>query len=87
MGTKTLCRRIKFANLPIIQEIIRRGICSGKVEEAHIVAIREGENKEVPLNYRPVSLLSTLIKVLEGIIKDRWLKCFEYEEIILCKPF
>ena len=41
-------------------------------KRANIVPIHKGEDKEEPLNYRPVSLTSVVAKICEKIVKDRW---------------
>ena len=51
------------------------------------MAIHKGGNKEEPLNYRPVSLLCILIRVLEEIVCDRWMEFLEGKEILSCKQF
>ena len=39
--------------------------------------IHKGVDKEEPLNYRPVSLTSIVVKICEKIVKDRELNFFE----------
>ena len=75
-------QKSKFANLPTIQESLEEGYVPEKWKATQIVAIHKGGNREVPLNYRLVSLLSILIKVLEGIIRDRWLEFLDGKEIL-----
>ena len=54
---------------------ILSSLTEGKVptdwKRADIVPIFKGGNKEEPLNYRPVSLTSVVVKICEKIIKDR----------------
>ena len=51
------------------------------------MAIHKGGSKEVPLNYRPVSLLCILIKVLEGMIRDVWIDFLEERGSLSAKQF
>ena len=44
--------------------------------------IFKNENKEEPLNYRPVSLTSIICKICEKVIKKQWTKYLEREGII-----
>ena len=77
-------------SLPVCQlfkRSLEEGYVPEKWKEAQIVAIHKGGSREVPLNYTPVSLLCVLIKVLEGIIRDRWVKFLEEKEILSAKQF
>ena len=61
-----------------LYEIIKASLDEGLVplewKKAHIVAIYKLDNRERPLNYRPVSLLSVLAKVCERIVRDKWVE-------------
>ena len=52
------------------------------MERADIVPIYKKVSKMEPLNYRPVSLTSILCKVCEDVIKDKWCKYLEGENIL-----
>ena len=48
---------------------------------AKVVPIFEAGDKHLVRNYRPISLLSCLSKVLEKVIKNRFINFFEKHEI------
>ena len=74
-----------------IFDIVKSSIETGKVPQewkrADIVPIYKSGNKMEPLNYRPVSLTSILCKVCEDVIKDKWCKYLEGENILNEKQF
>ena len=51
-------------------------------KRANIVPIFKGGNKENPLNYRPVSLLSVVGKLCERVVKEKWTKHLEGKEVL-----
>ena len=71
----------------VFRKSLEEGYVPKKWKEAQIVAIHKGGSKEVPLNYRPVSLLCILIKVLEGMIRDVWIDFLEERESLSAKQF
>ena len=58
-----------------LAEIFNQSITESRLPRdwlvAEVVPIHKGGAKEAPENYRPVSLLSTVLKVLEKILRDR----------------
>ena len=74
-----------------IWEIINSSLTEGKVpkewKRANIVPLYKGGNKMEPLNYRPVSLTSVVSKLCETIIKKKWIKYLEEENIITESQF
>ena len=74
-----------------IHDIIRCSLETGKVpkewKRADIVPIFKNGNKEVPLNYRPVSLTSVICKICEKIIKKQWTTYLEREGILTDRQF
>ena len=53
------------------------------IGSANIVPIHKGGKKEEPLNYRAVSLRNTVVKRCEKLIKRRWTKHLEENNIIM----
>ena len=51
-------------------------------KRADIVPIYKGGNKGDPLNYRPVSLTSVVVKICERLIKNRWMKHLEESKVL-----
>ena len=84
---KSCAEELSWPIFWLIKKSLEEGYVPRKWKEAQIVAIHKGGSKEIPLNYRPVSLLCILIKVLEGIVRDRWLKFLEEREILSSKQF
>ena len=66
--------------------IINCSIKTGKIpkewKRADIMSIYKNENKEEPLNYRPVSLTSIVCKICVKVIKKQWTEYLEKEGII-----
>ena len=74
-----------------IWDIINTSLKEGRVpkewKRANIVPIFKGGIKTEPLNYRPVSLTSVVGKLCETVIKEKWVKYLEENEIITNKQF
>ena len=84
---KNFAEELSWPIYRVFVESLKEGCVPSKWKEAQIVAIHKGGCKEVPLNYRPVSLLCILIKVLEGIIRDRWMAFLEEKEALTTRQF
>ena len=60
-----------------IYDIIESSFKTSKIPKewkiAYIMPLYKNENKEVPLNYRPVSLTSIVCKICEKVIKKQWI--------------
>ena len=74
-----------------IHDIIECSLKTRKVpkewKRVAIMLIYKNENKEGPLNYRPVSLISIVCKLCEKIIKKQWTDYLEREGIITDRQF
>ena len=66
----------------IINKSIIEGQISPKLKKAKVVPIHKEENKEVFTNYRPISLLSSLSKLLEKAIAEQLMNFLEQENIL-----
>ena len=84
---KNCAEELSWPICELYKKSLEEGYVPGKWKEAQIVAIHKGGSREEPLNYRPVSLLCILMKVLEGMVRDRWLKFLEDNEILSTKQF
>lgn len=49
--------------------------------------IFRGGNKKDPLNYRPVSLTSVMAKIVERIVKNRWMEYLEETHTLTDRQF
>jgi len=74
-----------------IHGVIVSSLTEGKVpsdwKRAEIVPIFKGGNKNNPMNYRPVSLTSVVVKICERIIKQRWMKYLEDNNVLTNRQF
>ena len=74
-----------------IHSMIRLSLLQGKIpkdwKRANIVPIYKGGNKEDPLNYRPVSLLSVVGKLCERIVKDKWTEYLEKNRVLTVQQY
>lgn len=60
----------------------RRGLMPSSWKLAHVVPVHKRSSRSNPSNYRPVSLLSILSKVMEGIINRQLMTFFERNNVI-----
>ena len=84
---KNCAEELSWPICQLFKKSLEEGCVPNKWKEAEIVAIHKGGSKEVPLNYRPVSLLCILIKVLEGMIRDVWIETLEERGSLSAKQF
>ena len=68
----------------IVENSLKTGEVPERWKEANVVAIFKGGNREDPSNYRPVSLLSVLLKICESTIQDVWWK-FMNGKCVICR--
>lgn len=74
-----------------LYEIMKYSLEVGKLpldwKRANVVPIFKSGNREQPLNYRPVSLTSIVCKMCEKIIKKRWVKYLETNNVLTARQF
>lgn len=74
-----------------VWELVNSSIKEGKVPQewkrANIIPLFKGGKSTEPLNYRPVSLTSVMGKICESVIKDKWVKYLEDNQVISEKQF
>ena len=66
---------------------LKQGKIPSQWKQADIVPIYKKGNREDPLNYRPVSLLSIVCKILERIVRDRWVEHLEKHNMFTDKQY
>ena len=71
----------------LINTTLNTGLVPEQWKEADVIAIYKGGKRELPLNYRPVSLLSTIGKICESLIKDVWMEKMEREGLLNGQQF
>ena len=55
----------------LINQILRTGIYPDKLKIGKVIPIHKGKSTEIPNNYRPITLLSCINKIIEKIIYKR----------------
>ena len=69
-----------------LQIIFQNSLDQGKLPEiwkkANIVPLYKKGNRQCPLNYRPVSLTSVVCKLLEKLVRKRWVDHLEKHEML-----
>jgi len=55
----------------IINECINDGVFPDKPKIAKVVSIFQSGDKEIPINYRPISVLTYLLKIFEKVLYTR----------------
>ena len=54
---------------------------------ANIIAVHKKDNPSIPGNYRPISLTSTVCKILEGIVRDHIVQHMNNSHLFSNKQF
>lgn len=83
---KLICPLISEALAYIVNLVLKTGVFPAQLKVARVTPIYKGGGINNMSNYRPVSVLSTLSKVFEGVIHDRLLSFFnKYGIITTCQ--
>ena len=77
---KSLAHNISVPLEIIFNKLIDEGIFPGNMKKADVVPLHKSKDKQECTNYRPISLLITLSKLLEKIIYKRVYLFLEYTE-------
>ena len=68
---KSLCKSISFPLCNIFNDSIRNGIFPNMMKQAEVTPLYKGKEMDMRINYRPISLLTTISKILEKIVYKR----------------
>ena len=68
---KGICEAISYPLMIIFNQSITQGIFPDIMKLADVIPLYKGKDKDEVINYRPMSLLMTLSKILEKIIYKR----------------
>ena len=68
---KSLCTAISYPLQIIFNQSIYHGVFPDKMKLAEIVPLYKGKEHDLVVNYRPISLLMTISKILEKVIYHR----------------
>ena len=82
-----ICDEIALPLTFLVNRIIDTGICPSEFKTAVIKPIFKKGDKNIPSNYRPISLITSLAKIFEKIIKVRMVKFIEKYKLISDKQF
>ena len=79
---KSLCKRISLPLSCIFNQLIAQGIFPDQMKIAEVVPLYKGKSIDELVNYRPISLLLTMSKLLEKIIYKRLIKFIDKHKIL-----
>ena len=68
---KSLCKAISFPLCKIFNDSILEGIFPTSMKQSEVIPLYKGKEMDERINYRPISLLITISKVLEKLIYKR----------------
>ena len=79
---KQLSNSISFPLMIVFNQSIVQGRFPGKMKKAKIIPLFKGKESDQVINYRPISLLVTISKILEKIIYKRLYKFINKHDIL-----
>ena len=79
---KSLCSAISYPLQLIFNQSIATGIFPDKMKIAEVIPLYKGKQRDLVINYRPISLLMTISKLLEKVIYSRIYKFLEKNNIL-----
>ena len=68
---KSLCKSISFPLYKIFNDSIMNGVFPTVMKQAEVIPLYKGKEMDIRMNYRPISLLITVSKILEKIVYKR----------------
>ena len=80
--TSSKCRQEMAEQIYIIGCSLKTGKVPKEWKRVEIMHIFANENKEEPLNYRPISLIWIVCMICEKAIKKQWTDYLERERMI-----
>ncbi len=69
----------------LFEHSIQRGILPSDWRDANIYALHKKGSRKFPNNYRPVSLTSQVVKLMEMVILEQLLECWNQNNIFTCE--
>ena len=79
---KNLCTSISYPLQVIFNQSIDQGVFPSKMKLAEVIPLHKGKEHDQVINYRPISLLITISKLLEKIIYKRVYKFLDAPSIL-----
>ena len=71
----------------IVNQSFQSGIFSDKLKIAKVISLFKTGNPELPLNYRPISLLPIFSKILEKLMYRRLYRFLEHQKVLYSLQF
>ena len=68
---KSLCKSVSFPLHNIFNDSIRNGVFPDMMKQAEVTPLYKGKEMDARINYRPISLLITISKILGKIVYKR----------------
>ena len=82
MMLKSLCTSISFLLCLIFNQSLSEGRFPDLMIKAEVVPLYKGKEFDKVINYRPISLLLTISKILEKLVYARVIKFIDKNEIL-----
>ena len=79
---KSLCSAISYPLQLVFNQSIATGIFLDKMKIAEVIPLYKGKQRDIVINYRPISLLMTISKLLKKVIYSRIYKFLEKNNIL-----
>ena len=79
---KGLCSAISYPLQLIFNQSIVTGVFPDKMKIAEVIPLYKGKQRDLMINYRPISLLMTISKLLEKVIYSRIYKFLKKNNIL-----
>ena len=79
---KSLCSAISYPLQLIFNQSIATGVFPDKMKIAEVIPLYKGKQRDLMINYRPISLLMTISKLLEKVIYSCIYKFLEKNNIL-----
>ena len=75
-------KSISFPLCMIFNQSLTEGIFPDLMKMAEVIPLYKGKESDKVINYRPISLLLTILKVLEKIVYNRLIKFISKHDIL-----
>ena len=84
---KQLCEDICVPIAKLVNMSLEQGVVPDAMKLAKVMPIHKAKSKQLFTNYRPISLLSNMSKVLEKVIHNRMMEFLVKHDILYNKQF
>src|SRR5574343_1419242 len=84
---KNCAHQLAYPLSKLFKQSINSGIFPDTWKKASVTAIHKTGNKQIPTNYRPISLLPCVSKILEKIVNDHLMRQLENNNLLSSYQF